>query len=317
MELSKALFILISSFAASASASDDKISHQGDRRLRGAGISDDARDDVASTIPQGLASRKDPQTKGVCWNHSEGSICQDGGSFKGVTISGDEILIQEVHGNGKLYSYTIQNEEKFRNDLDKVPADKASKKLAHVLAKLKQPKPAKKAVKYDCKVEDMGEEYSTTVEDNKQKDLLESKTDGTSLWNINGWNVMADSDMNPISIEIPNGEGDYEFSTSITSIGKFSTKDLEGCDPDTEGSGSPEPTAEDLELYFELVNAQNPSISEEDFISGEGRRHLDWITDFSASASNTQWCGPGTYSNTPCPDPSGGFDFEADNACRR
>eukprot|EP00581_Thalassiosira_minuscula_P005970 CAMPEP_0183735232 /NCGR_PEP_ID=MMETSP0737-20130205/46067_1 /TAXON_ID=385413 /ORGANISM="Thalassiosira miniscula, Strain CCMP1093" /LENGTH=351 /DNA_ID=CAMNT_0025968909 /DNA_START=182 /DNA_END=1234 /DNA_ORIENTATION=+ len=312
MELSKALILLLSSVATFASATD---TFSLNRHPPRAGNSDDARDGLA--VSQKQASRKGPQTEGVCWNHSEGSICQGGDSFKGVSISGDEILIQELHGDGKLYSYRIQNEEKFRNDLDKVPIDIANKKLSHVIAELKQPKPNKKEVKYDCKVEDVGEEFRIN-ERNKHTELLESNDDGTSLWLVNSWHIMVDSDMNPISIELPNEEGIYEFSTSIKRVDKFSVNDLEGCDPETEGDEDPEPSVEDVDLYFELLNAENPSISDDDFISGVGHRHLDWITDFSAVSSNTQWCGRGTniYS-TPCPDKNKKFDFWADNACRR
>ena len=251
----------------------------------------------------------------MCWNHSGGSICQADGIFKGVTTSDDEILVQELSSDGKLYSYKMQNEEKFRKDLSMVPVDVANKKLNHVLAKIKQPKIGKKAAKYGCTVEDVSEE-KFSINDGTTE-LEATNISGTSRWSVNGWIVVADSDMNPISIEIANDEGNIEFSTSITSVHKFSAKDLEGCDPDTEGNEYPTASEEDVEIYFELVNAQNPSISDDEFIN-QRHRHLDWITDFSAAASNTQWCGAGTsMSTTSCPDTDYSYDFNADNACRR
>jgi hypothetical protein len=173
-------------------------------------------------------------------------------------------------------------------------------------------------VKYGCQVEDLDDNFQFNGND---KELLLSNVDGSSLWKFQKWIVPVDSNSIPISIMIPTEDEDQlhdELMVSIDGIETFSyEKDAHGCDPESkEGNDFLEVSPEAHTRYLEIMNAHDPSISEEDYFSVDGHRNRK--LGFQETVSFTNWCGAGTdIHDTPCPNPNDELDFYADLACRR
>lgn len=260
---------------------------------------------------------------GVCWIHENGKLCFQDNSFQSISFQGDEIFFEEFLED-KKYSYSMENTEKLRNEFQSVPSSEmGNRKLAHALSDHTW-LDSTDGVKYGCKVEDVEDEFQFNGND---KELLFNNVDGSSLWRFQKWTVPVDSDSVPISIMFPTeGDEDHLYDEQIISIERVEQfsyeKDTNGCDPDSkEGDESPEILPEAHTRYLEIMNAHDPSISDEDYFSneeGHQNRKLDWLTDLQAASSNTNWCGSGTdENNTPCPSPNNDLDFYADLACRR
>lgn len=255
---------------------------------------------------------------GYCWIHEDGKFCFQGSTFQSVSMMGNEILFEEFLDDGKKYSYTMQNKQKLHDDIQSSLSEVGNQKLALALSNLSLLDSPEK-VKYDCQVEDVGDFRFNAG----NKDRLETNGDGSSSWKLNDWTVAVDSDMIPITISYPRDEDNgSEFLAAIESVEPL-THDLEGCDPNTQGNDNPEVSAEDRDIFLAIMEAHDPSIYEEDYFLGKGRRNL---SDFnpSAEASRTKWCGAGTdIKTTPCPDEKKTsldgllYDWNADNACRR
>jgi hypothetical protein len=257
----------------------------------------------------------DLDTDGHCWIHENGKFCFQGEHFQSVTIDNDEIFVEEIF-NQKKYSYSLQNVEKLRSDYQSIPSSR-NRRLAHAISDTSW-LDALEGVKYDCHIEDFDGSFHAN-----DKELLSMNGDSSSFWRLNDWIISVDSNLIPITIFTPAphdnpADSPYMFLTAIDNVEAI-TSDINGCDPDTpEGDLSPPISVEGHARFLQVLSAHDESISDEEYFSGEAHRKLDWLADFTAEVSNTQWCGPGTDNKTtPCPNKNRDFDFNADNACRR
>lgn len=244
---------------------------------------------------------------GFCWIHENGKYCFQGNLFRSITMMDDEYLIEDFLED-KKYSYTIQNTQKLRHELQSFSS--GTRKLVHAFSDTSW-LDSHEGVKYDCEEEDFPD-----FQFNTNKELIRIHGDFSSIWRFRDWMVNVDSNMVPVSIMTLEEDDSYTFFTSIQAVGRIESE-INGCDPEAE-LGFPDVSSEAHDRFLRIISAHNNSISDEDYFSGEAHRELDWLTDFQAEASNTQWCGLGTdITATNCPNPDLTFDFNADNACRR
>jgi len=249
-------------------------------------------------------------TDGFCWTQRRGKFCFEKDAFQSVSMMGDELFYEEFL-DGKKYSYSMQNTKKLEDDFSThVPKIVHNKKLSHAISDTSWLE-SNDGVKYRCKVQDL-EYFHFDASDNH---ILEMNGDGSSTWSFGDWVINVDSKMIPISLR---SNHEDQLVASIQGVEKMSSK-IVGCDPDKEANQSPEISSKVHERFLKILDAHDPSVSEDEFFSAKGStRRLDWVTDLQGYISNTQWCGAGTDNfQTPCPDKDLSYDFFADQACRR
>ena len=168
------------------------------------------------------------------------------------------------------------------------PASSSSsgnRKLQHAISEFESIFDSYDGVKYDCKVE----EAKNFAFDASDFEILAINADGSSLQKFHDMIIYVDSNMVPINIQTPNEDNtEFELLAAITEVEKIE-EDFEGCDPDIDVEGALDESVENHGRSLRILEAHNPSVSEEDYFSTVGReRKLDFLTDFQAWASNTQ-----------------------------
>jgi len=272
----------------------------------------------------------DLPTDGYCWIHEAGKFCFEDDRFQSVSITDDEIFVEEFF-DSKKYSYSLQNIQQLHLDYQSFSSANnnsgENRKLVHAMTDSSW-LDSLDGIKYGCRVEEDFGSFSV-FDANNATELLTANADSSSIWRFQDWVVNVDSDMIPISILTPiddedsNEEFPFEFFTSVSAVEPIPSS-IVGCDPEKDSKPSPDISVEGHERFLQVIKAHDPSVSEEDYFANYDDVHHhrklvpSWVTSFTAEISNTQWCGPGTDNgNTPCPDPTKDFDFNADNACRR